>query len=58
MHTLRPLCNLWNSWFQNVTLANRACGGGLTAWQGTQGGKNGAYIADSKIIRVRFTLWR
>ncbi|OAX32132.1 pectin lyase-like protein, partial [Rhizopogon vinicolor AM-OR11-026] len=39
------------AWFQNVTLANRACGGGITAWQGTSGTKNGAYIADSKIIR-------
>ncbi|KAG1743208.1 carbohydrate esterase family 8 protein [Suillus paluster] len=39
------------AWFQNVTFANRACGGGLTAWQGTSGTKNGVYIADSKIIR-------
>lgn len=39
------------AWFQNVILANRACGGGLTAWQGAAGTKNGAYIADSKIIR-------
>ncbi|KAG2131809.1 carbohydrate esterase family 8 protein [Suillus clintonianus] len=39
------------AWFQNVILANRACGGGITAWQGTSGTKNGAYIADSKIIR-------
>ncbi|OCH90457.1 carbohydrate esterase family 8 protein [Obba rivulosa] len=39
------------AWFQNVTLANRACGGGITAWQGTSGTLNGAYIADSRIIR-------
>ncbi|KAG2124650.1 carbohydrate esterase family 8 protein [Suillus clintonianus] len=39
------------SWFQNVILANRACGGGITAWQGTKGTRNGAFIADSKIIR-------
>ncbi|KAG1822654.1 carbohydrate esterase family 8 protein [Suillus subaureus] len=39
------------AWFQNVILANRACGGGITAWQGKSGTKNGAYIADSKIIR-------
>ncbi|KAG1743206.1 carbohydrate esterase family 8 protein [Suillus paluster] len=39
------------AWFQNVTFANRACGGGLAAWQGTSGTKNGVYIADSKIIR-------
>ncbi|KAG0704831.1 carbohydrate esterase family 8 protein [Suillus ampliporus] len=39
------------AWFQNVILANRACGGGITAWQGTSGTRNGAYIADSKIIR-------
>ncbi|KAG1744844.1 carbohydrate esterase family 8 protein [Suillus lakei] len=39
------------AWFQNVILANRACGGGITAWQGTTGTRNGAYIADSKIIR-------
>ncbi|KAG1777217.1 carbohydrate esterase family 8 protein [Suillus placidus] len=39
------------AWFQNVILANRACGGGITAWSGTSGTKNGAYIADSKIIR-------
>ncbi|KAF9222162.1 carbohydrate esterase family 8 protein [Gyrodon lividus] len=39
------------AWFQSVTLANRACGGGITAWQGTNGTRNGAYIADSRIIR-------
>ncbi|KAG2080479.1 carbohydrate esterase family 8 protein [Suillus cothurnatus] len=37
--------------FQNVTLANRACGGGITTWQGAEGTRNGAFIADSKIIR-------
>ncbi|EMD39671.1 carbohydrate esterase family 8 protein [Gelatoporia subvermispora B] len=39
------------AWFQNVILANRACGGGLVAWQSTTGTLNGAYIADSKVIR-------
>ena len=44
-------------WFQNVILANRACGGGIVAWQGTSltdapGNRFGAYIADSSIIRV------
>ncbi|KAF8194147.1 pectin lyase-like protein [Pholiota molesta] len=44
------------AWFQNVVLANRACGGGLVAWKGTNltdapGNRYGAYIADSSIIR-------
>ncbi|KDQ62039.1 carbohydrate esterase family 8 protein [Jaapia argillacea MUCL 33604] len=44
------------AWFQNVILANRACGGGITAWKGTNqtdapGNRYGVYIADSKIIR-------
>ncbi|KAG1797388.1 carbohydrate esterase family 8 protein [Suillus plorans] len=39
------------AWFQNVILANRACGGGIVAWVGTEGTRNGAFIADSKIIR-------
>jgi hypothetical protein len=44
------------AWFQNVTLANRACGGGITAWKGTNqtdapGNRYGVYIADSQIIR-------
>jgi len=39
------------TWFQSGTLANRACGGGITAWQGTPGTTNGIYIADSSIIR-------
>ncbi|KAA1473851.1 pectin lyase-like protein [Dentipellis sp. KUC8613] len=44
------------AWFQNVVLANRACGGGIAAWKGTNltdapGNRYGAYIADSKIIR-------
>ncbi|KAG6909252.1 hypothetical protein DXG01_001434 [Tephrocybe rancida] len=44
------------AWFQNVILANRACGGGLVAWKGTNltdapGNKYGAYISNSKIIR-------
>lgn len=40
------------SWFQSVTLANRAPGGSITAWAGTPGTTNGVYIVDSKIIRV------
>ncbi|KAL0960953.1 hypothetical protein HGRIS_005953 [Hohenbuehelia grisea] len=44
------------AWFQNVVLANRACGGGIVAWKGTNltdapSNRYGAYIADSKIIR-------
>ncbi|EPQ54795.1 pectin lyase-like protein [Gloeophyllum trabeum ATCC 11539] len=44
------------AWFQNVTLANRGCGGGLVAWKGTNltdapGNRYGAYISNSKIIR-------
>ncbi|KAJ7243738.1 pectin lyase-like protein [Mycena rebaudengoi] len=44
------------AWFQNVILANRACGGGLVAWKGTNltdapGNRYGAYIASSQIIR-------
>ena len=44
-------------WFQNVVLANRACGGGIVAWKGTNltdapGNRYGAYITDSSIIRV------
>ncbi|KDR82405.1 hypothetical protein GALMADRAFT_237699 [Galerina marginata CBS 339.88] len=44
------------AWFQNVILANRACGGGLVAWKGTNltdapGNRYGAYIADSTITR-------
>ncbi|KAK7054335.1 hypothetical protein VNI00_003529 [Paramarasmius palmivorus] len=44
------------AWFQNVILANRACGGGIVAWKGTNltdapGNRYGAYIADSAIIR-------
>lgn len=38
--------------FQSVTLGNRACGGGITAWQGSPGTKNGVYIADSRVVRV------
>ncbi|ETW82114.1 carbohydrate esterase family 8 protein [Heterobasidion irregulare TC 32-1] len=45
------------AWFQNVTLANRACGGGIVAWKGTNltdapGNRYGAYISDSRIIRA------
>ena len=45
------------SWFESVTLANRACGGGIAAWRGTSqtdapGNRFGAYIFNSRIIRV------
>ncbi|KAG6860417.1 hypothetical protein C0995_011411 [Termitomyces sp. Mi166 len=45
-----------STWFENVILANRACGGGIVAWKGTNltdapGNQYGAYISDSKIIR-------
>ena len=50
-------------WFQNVVLANRACGGGIVAWRGpgpnstdVVGNRHGAYIADSSIIRVSIAL--
>ncbi|KAH9850232.1 carbohydrate esterase family 8 protein [Lenzites betulinus] len=44
------------AWFEKVTLANRACGGGIVAWKGTNltdapGNRYGAYISNSKIIR-------
>ncbi|KAK0482590.1 pectin lyase-like protein [Armillaria novae-zelandiae] len=44
------------AWFQNVVLANRAYGGGIVAWKGTNltdapGNRYGAYISDSRIIR-------
>ncbi|KAF8133911.1 carbohydrate esterase family 8 protein [Boletus edulis] len=39
------------AWFQSVTLANRGCGGGITAWQGMPGTTNGVYIANSNITR-------
>ncbi|KAF7299447.1 Carbohydrate esterase family 8 protein [Mycena indigotica] len=44
------------AWFQNTIFANRACGGGLVAWKGTNltdapRNRYGAYISDSKIIR-------
>ncbi|TFK93312.1 carbohydrate esterase family 8 protein [Polyporus arcularius HHB13444] len=44
------------AWFENITLANRACGGGITAWKGTNltdapGNRYGAYISNSRIIR-------
>ncbi|KAM5540887.1 hypothetical protein V8D89_005531 [Ganoderma adspersum] len=44
------------AWFENVTLANRACGGGIAAWKGTNltdapGNRYGAYISNSRIIR-------
>ncbi|TDL16220.1 pectin lyase-like protein [Rickenella mellea] len=44
------------AWFENVTLAQRACGGGLVAWKGTNqsdapGNRYGAYISNSRIMR-------
>ncbi|KAI0345642.1 pectin lyase-like protein [Trametopsis cervina] len=44
------------AWFQNVILANRACGGGIVAWKGTNlsdapSNRYGAYISSSRIIR-------
>ncbi|KAF9032134.1 carbohydrate esterase family 8 protein [Hymenopellis radicata] len=44
------------AWFQDVILANRACGGGIVAWKGTNqtdapGNRYGAYISDARIIR-------
>ncbi|KAL1746841.1 carbohydrate esterase family 8 protein [Schizophyllum fasciatum] len=44
------------AWFQNSILANRACGGGIVAWKGTNltdapGNRYGAYNANSTIIR-------
>jgi len=47
---------LISRWFEDVTLANRACGGGLVAWKGTnltdaEGNRYGAYISNSRIIR-------
>lgn len=53
--------NFSKRWFENVTLANRACGGGIAAWKGTNitdapGNRYGAYISKSRIVRVRFSL--
>ena len=44
------------AWFEDVTLAQRACGGGLVAWQGANqttapGNRYGAYISNSQIMR-------
>lgn len=44
-------------WFQDIILANRACGGGISAWKGTNqtdapGNRYGAYIWDARVIRV------
>ncbi|KAJ7727392.1 carbohydrate esterase family 8 protein [Mycena metata] len=44
------------AWFEATILANRACGGGLVAWKGTNltdapGNRYGAYISNSQIIR-------
>lgn len=49
--------NFFSSWFQNIILANRACGGGIVAWKGTNltdapANRYGAYIANSQIMRV------
>ncbi|GJJ13452.1 hypothetical protein Clacol_007706 [Clathrus columnatus] len=43
-------------WFENVVMANRACGGGLVAWKGTDlitapGNRYGGYVSNSKIMR-------
>ncbi|CAA7265500.1 unnamed protein product [Cyclocybe aegerita] len=45
------------AWFQNLILANRACGGCIVAWKGTNltnapGKRYGTYVADSSVIRV------
>ncbi|KAH8826863.1 pectin lyase-like protein [Flagelloscypha sp. PMI_526] len=44
------------AWFENTVLANRACGGGIIAWKGTNltdapGNRYGAYISNSRIIK-------
>ncbi|RDB16013.1 putative pectinesterase/pectinesterase inhibitor 7 [Hypsizygus marmoreus] len=44
------------AWFQSVILANRACGGGIVAWKGTnstdaKSNRYGAYISESMVIR-------
>ncbi|KAF9453118.1 carbohydrate esterase family 8 protein [Macrolepiota fuliginosa MF-IS2] len=44
------------AWFEQVVLANRACGGGIVAWKGTNltdapGNRYGAYVSNSQIIR-------
>ncbi|XP_006462415.1 hypothetical protein AGABI2DRAFT_151878 [Agaricus bisporus var. bisporus H97] len=44
------------AWFEHVVLANRACGGGIVAWKGTNltdapENRYGAYISNSQIIR-------
>ncbi|KAJ7037729.1 carbohydrate esterase family 8 protein [Mycena alexandri] len=44
------------AWFEAAIFANRACGGGLVAWKGTNltdapGNRYGAYISNSQIIR-------
>lgn len=50
--------NLSKSWFEKIILANRACGGGIVAWKGTNQtdaprNRYGAYISNSVIMRVR-----
>ncbi|EEB90465.1 hypothetical protein MPER_11326 [Moniliophthora perniciosa FA553] len=54
--TIDYLFGFGTAWFQNVILANRACGGGVVAWKGTNltdapGNRYGAYVAESQIIR-------
>ncbi|KAJ7766480.1 carbohydrate esterase family 8 protein [Mycena maculata] len=44
------------AWFQNTILANRACGGGISAWKGfnqtyAPGNRYGSYISSSTIMR-------
>ncbi|KAJ8691848.1 hypothetical protein PTI98_011374 [Pleurotus ostreatus] len=44
------------AWFEDVVLANRACGGGIVAWKGTNqtdapGNRYGAYVSNSRIAR-------
>ncbi|KNZ79012.1 putative pectinesterase/pectinesterase inhibitor 36 [Termitomyces sp. J132] len=55
-HVTDYLFGFGTAWFQNVILANRACGGGIVAWKGTNltdapENQYGAYISESKIIR-------
>ncbi|KAF8891513.1 pectin lyase fold/virulence factor [Mucidula mucida] len=49
-------CVFLLEWFQDIILANRACGGGISAWKGTNqtdapGNRYGAYIWDARVIR-------
>ncbi|KAJ9092226.1 hypothetical protein QFC19_008763 [Naganishia cerealis] len=43
------------AWFEGVTMANRGCGGGITAWKGTgtpDSNKFGVYQANGAIVRA------